>query len=53
MSFYDTCMVHSQVNKRRVGRTALHCAAALGDTAMIKLLLQFGATVDIAVRCLD
>ena len=32
-----------QVDRRRGGRTALHCAAVTKNTELIKLLLEFGA----------
>jgi ankyrin repeat protein len=38
--------VHSaslQVDRRKGGRTALHCASVTKNTDLIKLLLEFGA----------
>ena len=36
-------MASLQVDRRKGGRTALHCAAVTKNTELIKLLLEFGA----------
>ena len=33
------------------GRSALYCASCAGDRECVKLLLKYGAQVDLAVRC--
>lgn len=38
-----------QVNKKLNDRTALHCAAAQGNTKLVKLLLECGAGANIKV----
>jgi len=38
-----------QVNAKYEGRSALHQAAQVGNFALVKLLLEFGANVEIEV----
>ena len=42
-----------QVNAKVDGRTALHCAAAIGNLQQMKLLLEFGAGIEIEVSYLN
>ena len=37
------------MNTKVDGRTALHCAAAVGDLQRMKLLLEFGVGIEIEV----
>ena len=42
--------VFLQVNAKYDDRAALHQAAGTGNVILVKLLLEFGANVDIEVR---
>ena len=38
------------MNRKLSGRTALHCAAVTGNHQLIKLLLEFGVSIEIEVE---
>ena len=48
----STVSIFVQVDAKYDDRAALHQAAGIGNIPLIKLLLEFGATVDIEVRAL-
>ena len=48
----STVSIFVQVDAKYGDRAALHQAAGIGNVPLIKLLLEFGATVDIEVCAL-
>ena len=49
----STVSIFVQVDAKYDDRAALHQAAGIGNVPLIKLLLEFGATVDIEVCALS
>ena len=49
-SFIIVLVLFSQVNSKAAGKAAIHCAAVAGNVPVIKVLLEFKASLEVEVR---
>ena len=48
--FIIVLVLFSQVNSKAAGKAAIHCAAVAGNVPVIKVLLEFKASLEVEVR---